>query len=219
MTLDLNHFQAYAMDAESDWPTFSRAVQRRVRAGKIDGVDRDGWTMLTHCARFGSPRTVEYLLDLGASADSKQADIGPTPLLAATKATQNSGMGKSFALTNMSVLLQRGANPDTLSYEGYHNIMWAPLHRAAKEGLEEATQLLVDRGADPMVTCGISDDPSQWQSDFIDPPDKGWTPLHFACFYRRDDSFLSILIEAGGSMQAATEKGLTPEYIREQQSR
>jgi len=86
----------------------------------------------------------------------------------------------------LKVLLDHGADIDTVSLDGY-----APLHEAAAS--TTMTELLIDHGADPK----------------IQNPTNGIQPIHLAA-RRGVAEVCDLLISAGADVNARSKDGLTP---------
>lgn len=86
----------------------------------------------------------------------------------------------------VTVLLERGADPNALSLQGF-----AALHLAARDRNAEMVKLLLAKGAK------------------VDRPDHdGWTPL-LQSVLRNDAAVIPILAEAGANVQVTTPNGFT----------
>jgi len=99
----------------------------------------DGWTALHLAAAFGTPETVQLLLDRGASANA-----------ISTNAQKNQPLHAALALgrnpETIRLLLDAGADPNARQTGGYTAIF-----SAAAANRRDLTELLVARGADPTL--------------------------------------------------------------------
>ena len=93
------------------------------------------------CAATGDSDTLSLLLDNGGDANAR-CRLG-TPLHLAL------GNGETplpeHYLETVKVLLAKGGDPNA-SVEGSSD-QWTPLHQACSEGLEDAAEMLIKRGA------------------------------------------------------------------------
>jgi ankyrin repeat protein len=103
--------------------------------GAVHGVSGDGWTPLHLAAAFGTPDTVEVLLQHGARVDS--ISLNPQrnqPLHAALALSRNA--------ETVELLLNEGAQPDAVQAGGF-----TPLFSAATANRKDLARLLLARGA------------------------------------------------------------------------
>jgi uncharacterized protein len=115
----------------------------------------------------------EYLLELGADVNYPLNDTAETPLHAALCKSNR----PEFE-TIIKILLQHGANPNTVTKQGVETDAFmrdirtkaeTPLHRAAAFGSEEAIQLLLNAGAKIDAKDMHGDSPLTWASWHLRP--------------------------------------------------
>ena len=141
------------------------------------------------CYNDGDVDRVRELLDNGVDINALAPCSGGAPLDAAI------GGGH---LPLVRFLVQRGADVNGVGYGSYTALMMA-----ANQMSTEATQILLDHGADPNL-------PS---------PTTGETPLHAVCakaFGERANDVLDILLAAGANPNTKAKNGVaTSTYYRD----
>jgi ankyrin repeat protein len=103
--------------------------------GLVHGFSGDGWTALHLAAAFGTPDTVEILLQHGARVDAvSQNPQRNQPLHAVLALSRNA--------ETVELLLNEGAEPDAVQAGGF-----TPLFSAATANRKDLAQMLLARGA------------------------------------------------------------------------
>jgi ankyrin repeat protein len=128
---------AYEAAAVGDAEALATALD--ITPGALLEPTGDGWTALHLTAAFGTPETVQLLLDRGASVDA-----------VSTNAQKNQPLHAALALgrnpETIRLLLDTGADPNARQTGGYTAIF-----SAAAANRRDLTELLVARGADPTL--------------------------------------------------------------------
>lgn len=123
----------------------------------INVKDSDGHTALHIAAAHGLPRTIEQLLDAGASVDARNNAYDVTPLHSAAAA------GK---VENGRVLISRGAPIEAKTTRHYSE---TPLHYAGYYGQDEFVKLLLESGANYKALSNRDTTPSQRAREGVKP--------------------------------------------------
>ena len=210
----LHHAALYDRDG-------GKITQSLLDAGsEVEAVDHSASALISEhagtparlAARIGDPRSLEALLDHGASIH--QLYRGTRSLLH-DAVINNRWRGGALWLRSICLLLDRGIDIETRSeglaifpdpdYERYvldwekqSDVGWTPLHQAAGFiGLEpDAAALLLDRGADIEARGG-----------------SGMTPLHLAVQWKENGPVAQLLLERGADINARDDQGRTPLHV------
>lgn len=118
----------------------------------------DGHTPAGLAAFFAPPATTKLLLERGASVTTPASNAMKVQPLHAAVAARNAGA--------VSLLLERGADPNARQQVGY-----TPLMGAAAAGRDDIADLLLQKGADP----GLANDDGKTAADIAS--DHGHTAL------------------------------------------
>jgi len=128
---------AYEAAAVGDAEALATALD--ITPGALLEPTGDGWTALHLAAAFGTPETVQLLLDRGASVDA-----------VSTNAQKNQPLHAALALgrnpETIRLLLDAGADPNARQTGGFTAIF-----SAAAANRRDLAELLVARGADPAL--------------------------------------------------------------------
>ncbi|ROW10157.1 hypothetical protein VMCG_02112 [Cytospora schulzeri] len=189
-----------------------------VRLPNLDITDCHGWTPLRWAARYGPGKTVELLLENGASVDAQDAN-GWTALRWAAYS------GQKWIVEQ---LVQYGASLERRSAQEH----WTLLHWAAREGLDNIIQMLIEKGVPLDSVDGEGYTALRGAIDYgrgktawllmtagadVNMADgKGNTPLHSAVnLYNKsqDNSLAWLLLEYRANINARNKLGLTPLHI------
>jgi ankyrin repeat protein len=178
------------------------AVEKLLSLGaSVSAGDSVKGTPLHHTGVSGAVEAAAVLLKAGAPVNAVDG-MNTTPLTRvsmqanAAQWTAERSDGSSVPmehplykkhLATAKLLLEKGANPNHIGYQGY-----SALHDAASHSAVALIELLVKAGANPSL-----------------PNPKKYTPLHAACDESRADS-VKALIDAGADINAADEYGFTP---------
>jgi ankyrin repeat protein len=172
-----------------------------IKAGAdADAKDNDGWTPLSHSARYGeNPGAIAALVAAGADVNAKN-EYGVTPLMLA--------MGRGGAAEIIALLTEAGAEADWnwtvsdveaalgagLDINAKDKDGAAPLMYAAAYGQNPgAVAALIEAGAD----VNAKDAESK-------------TPLMYAAWRNKNPAVAAVLIGAGADIRANDENGRTP---------
>ncbi|KAK9413952.1 hypothetical protein SUNI508_11528 [Seiridium unicorne] len=150
----------------------------------IHAVDHDGQAPLHVAASHGAgPETLQVLLEAGSDINAR-SNTGETPLLKA------GGYGDMVAM-----LIQEGADLKIASNDGM-----TALHTAAKEGVREQVELILDTKAFD-VKLKTAD---------------GMTPLHFAASKWYSEDITPFLLDAGADVDDVDNDGNTALHLASQ---
>ena len=135
----------------------------------------------------GNIEEVIYLLSTGVNIDCIKINYRSSSfctLLMLALRKENTDM--------VTVLLNRGADPNKAVTSILHGVGWTPLHEAALNGHKDAVQLLLDAGADPNRGNGVFR-----------------TPLGVAVVCGHKD-VVQLLLDRGADPNEADEAGFSP---------
>jgi uncharacterized protein len=103
----------------------------------VDAVSGDGWTALHLAAAFGTPATVQMLIERGARVDAVSSNAQRNqPLHAVLALSRNS--------ETIAALLAAGADANAAQVGGF-----TPIFSAATADRRDLAEVLVKHGADP----------------------------------------------------------------------
>lgn len=108
----------------------------KVDRGKVDSVNKEGFTPLGLAAFLGHLKVASVLLEGGADLERVMPSVNRNTALDAAVASQQVDV--------VELLLSKGAKVDVKAARGY-----TPLHKSAFGGHLELTKILLDHGADP----------------------------------------------------------------------
>ena len=145
----------------------------------VKKMDREGYTALHYAVRFKDEEAARLLVAHGADVCTRTRLDGISPLDLAVEVGIVSLIG--FFVDN-------GADVN----DAEPNSRWTPLHFAAMEGPERATEVLLQRGADPN------------RQDR-----EGRTPLHFAVV-NWNIGAMQCLLQRGAEVNQQDKEGKTP---------
>ena len=169
-----------------------------------------GLTALHFAARQGSARSVQALVEHGASVNALSPGDGVSPLLIAT-------VNGQFDIAKY--LIAHGANPNLANAAGVTplfavlNIEWAPrmFYPQPRAQLQQETSyldlmtLLLDKGADPNARLSRRTWFTQYNFDLLRIDDSGATPFWRAA-YASDIPAMKLLLQHGADPSIATIK-------------
>ena len=118
--------------------------------------NEDGTNLLIETAGIGNTSVIEVLCELGSDINLVDS-LGETALINTIRSAAFQTIDKETQLLNMKILLDYGANPNQLAYDGC-----SALHQAVIFSQLEAVQLLFCNHADAFVR--LDDPPSQENS-------------------------------------------------------
>ncbi len=147
----------------------------------------DGTSLLNSFALLGSYDAVNLLLDKGATMSVLEAD-GSTILHSVIRTTEPSQDQNRSKL--LSLIIQSG---NEVPVNHRNNKGWTALKLAAKKGLEQCVEVLLNHGAEP----NIGDN-------------EGYLPLHNAV---GNKDIVKLLIASTTNVNKQTQNGETPLYI------
>lgn len=123
---------ALHLAADADYPAIIKSL---VDAGAfIDEPDKAGWSPLDESVYWGSPETIQALIDNGADIEHRSG--GCTPLMRAANQAR---------VESMKVLLNAGADKEALGDTKGTPLIYAVTRRLHQKNLQ-AIQILVDAG-------------------------------------------------------------------------
>ena len=147
----------------------------------------DGTSLLNSFALLGSFDAVSYLLGKGAGTSILQAD-GSTILHSVVRTTEPS---QDLTRSRLISMILESGNEVPVNHK--NNKGWTPLKLAAKKGLEQCVEVLLNHGADPNI-----------------PDNEDYLPLHNAV---GNKEVLKLLMESTTDINKQTQKGETPLYL------
>ena len=189
-------------------------IRRLVEQGSnIDEFDDEGMSCLMRAASLGRNEVVELLLGCGADR-TKVSKLGRTAL--------------SFAVEKCSKQTIKNLmwSDDSINQGDYHGL--TPLMYAAKVGVQENVEALVQSGANPGIRCNAGrsalsysvGEREKWSTvkylvditpSLTDMADSlGITPIMYASEFEFGDSVVTLLINAGASVHTSDIKGNRP---------
>ena len=165
--------------------TIDRLIQQHGAA--VMEPRSDGTSLLNSFALLGSYDAVSLLLEKGATMSVLQAD-GSTILHSVIRTTEPS---QDLNRSKLVGLIIQCGNEVPVNHR--NNKGWTPLKLAAKKGLEQCVEVLLNHGADP----NIGDN-------------EGYIPLHNAV---GNKDIVKLLIASTTNINKQTQKGETPLYL------
>ncbi|KAK2809977.1 hypothetical protein FQN50_003391 [Emmonsiellopsis sp. PD_5] len=165
-------------------PSLGHLIESAQAAGdNIFGVDRNGWTVLHHAARYGNMAAIPMLLEAGADASAKDPH-GEYPLLLAIRHVPRE-------LTESAVKAMIKAFSDV---NACGSMSQTPLRLAVTTKIVWLNELLLKAGANV-----LPEDNREWN-----------TALHLALYKDIENPVIDLLLRYGADPYRWNREGITP---------
>jgi ankyrin repeat protein len=167
-----------SLDVDRDVEQAQERIRRSRMVGSITQPSRPLPPPLILAAQGGDAKAVRQLLDSGVPVDVRDVESGATALMAAA------GVGK---LDVVSLLLERGADPNARTLAGFSALMFA-----SGFGHLPVATLLIEKGADVNAKNGL-----------------GNSSLQIAAGKSSDLNTVALLLDRGANIDAQARDGWT----------
>jgi ankyrin repeat protein len=161
---------------------------------RADHSDKDGVSLIQHCAYYGDVSAIRHLLAHGASIDSLGENCG----------LNGACFHGHWRLSRF--LLEQGANPNHASADTGETPLHAALCKTDRMVYDRVLIVLLSHGANPNVATKPDIETGSFMRDCRT---KGETPLHRAAAFGEVET-IRMLKEAGAIVDAKDANGDTP---------
>jgi len=159
----------------------SNGLQTASQNADLNGIDKNGCTLLMRASENGEAQIVQMLLENGADLEATLPG-GVTALILAAKEGQ---------VQVVKLLLRHKANPNAFVFAPHKGVYTALMYAIGSRKMQ-VIEALIEAGAD------------------VNPPDMiGMTPLSLAIYETQDLTIVKALLVKGADVNLRTHYGLT----------